>query len=184
MNSGLIATRYATALFEYTKGEKEHKSIYEEAKKINSAFIKYKEFQSVLQNPILPKKDKKQIIVSAIESDVSKHLDTFLELLLKNNREIFLQSIMLKYIDLYRKNENIHFGKFITAMKIDDSVEKNLISMVERQTGGSVEIEKIIEPAIIGGFMFEVDFNRWDASVKNQLNIIRSEYLDKHKTSR
>jgi len=62
---------------------------------------------------------------------------------------------MLKYIDLYRKNQNIHSGKFITAMKIDNSVEKNLISMVERQTGGIVEIEKIIEPAIIGGFMFE-----------------------------
>lgn len=180
----MIATRYATALFEFTKGEKEHNSIYEDAKKLNSAFTKYREFQSVLQNPVLGRADKKKIIVSAINGKISKPMDAFLDLLLKNNRESFLQTIMLKYIDLYRKDKNIHSGKLITAIKVDDLVEKNLISMVEKQTGGTVEIEKIIEPSVIGGFMFEVDFKRWDASVKNQLNVIRKEYLNKNNTIR
>jgi F-type H+-transporting ATPase subunit delta len=42
-------------------------------------------------------------------------------------------------------------------------------------------MEKIINPEILGGFMFEVDFVRWDASISGQLRRIRKDYIDRNK---
>jgi len=101
-------------------------------------------------------------------------------LLLENNRENHLLSIALKYIDLFRKQKNIHYGKLTTASPINAITEKNLIAMVENTTGGTIEMEKVIDPEIIGGFMFEVDFVRWDASISGQLRRIKKEYIEKN----
>ena len=90
---------------------------------------------------------------------------------------------MLKYIDLYRKQKNIHSGKLTTATNVESVTEKRLISMIEKQTGGTVEIEKIIDPSILGGFLFEVDFVRMDASLAGQLQRIKNEYLEKNQRS-
>ena len=60
-------------------------------------------------------------------------------------------------------------------------MEAKLMKLVESTTGGTIEMEKIIDPEILGGFMFEVDFVRWDASVSGQLRRIRSEYIEKNK---
>ena len=43
------------------------------------------------------------------------------------------------------------------------------------------EMEKLVDPEILGGFLFEVDFVRWDASVSGQLRRIRQEYIEKNK---
>jgi F-type H+-transporting ATPase subunit delta len=64
---------------------------------------------------------------------------------------------------------------------VNAATEKRLMSMVENTTGGTVEMEKIIDPEILGGFLFEVDFVRWDASVSGQLRRIRQEYIEKNK---
>jgi len=55
-----------------------------------------------------------------------------------------------------------------------------LMAMVENTTGGTIEMEKILDPEILGGFMFEVDFVRWDASISGQLRRIKKEYIEKN----
>jgi F-type H+-transporting ATPase subunit delta len=180
MNSGLIATRYATALFSFANENNNSDRIYEEAKTLRNVYFQVKQFRIVIENPVLPKSEKRKLILSAVGGKVSTSLQQFIDLLLNNNRETFLQSIVLKYIDLYRKDKNIHYGKLTTAFEIDKLIEKKLIAMVEKETGGTVEMEKVIDASILGGFLFEVDFKRWDASIKGQLNFIRKEYIEKN----
>ena len=180
MNSGLIATRYAKALFAYANDSNSNYYVYEEAKALRNIFFQLSEFRSVLENPVLATSEKRKFILSAAGGKVSNALEQFIDMLLKNNRETFLQSIVLKYIDLYREGKNIHYGKLTTASEIDAVTEKKLISMVENETGGTIEMEKLIDASILGGFLFEVDFKRWDASVKGQLNSIRKEYMERN----
>jgi F-type H+-transporting ATPase subunit delta len=91
-----------------------------------------------------------------------------------------LLSVALKYIDLFRKQKNIHYGKLTTATPVNTATEKKLMAMIENTTGGTIEMEKIIDPEILGGFMFEVDFVRWDASISGQLRRIKKEYIEKN----
>ncbi|HET7734018.1 MAG TPA: F0F1 ATP synthase subunit delta [Paludibacter sp.] len=180
MNTGLIPVRYATALLEFASASNEQDRVYTEAKAIAQSFFQLSALRTVLDNPVLAKAEKRRIIILAAGGKLSKPFEKFLDLLLENNREVYLQSIALKYIDLYRKQKNIHYGKLTTAATVDPGTEKKLMKLVETHTGGTIEMEKIIDPGILGGFMFEVDFVRWDASVSGQLRRIRKEYIDKN----
>ncbi|NDP22238.1 MAG: F0F1 ATP synthase subunit delta [Paludibacter sp.] len=181
MNTGLIGTRYAKALFDFSKKNKSAERVYVEAKKVSESFFKFSQLNSVLENPVMLKAEKKKIILMAGGGNVSLTFTRFIDLLLQNNREYYLQSIVLRFIDLYREQNNIHFGKLTTAIAIDESTVKRMIAMASLETGGILEIDKEINPELIGGFTLEVDFKRWDASVSGQLNSIRKEYLQKNR---
>jgi F-type H+-transporting ATPase subunit delta len=181
MNTGLIPVRYATALLDFANVSNEQNRVYTEAKIIIKSYFQFSELRTVLDNPVLAKAEKRKIIIMAAGGHVCKPFEKFLDLLLDNKREGHLQSIALKYIDLFRKQKNIHYGKLTTASPVTADVEKRLMAMVENTTGGIIEMEKIIDPEILGGFMFEVDFVRWDASISGQLRRIKKDYIERNK---
>ncbi len=178
MNNGLIATRYATALLEFANQSNFQEQVYLEAKAVIKSFFDFVTLRKTIDNPLLSSSEKKKLILNAAGGKVSKPFEKFVNLLMEKNREVHLQLIMLKYVDLYRKQKNIHSGRLITATSIDVSIENRLLKMIEVETGGKVEIEKIIDKDIIGGFMLEVDFVRWDASISGQLKRIKSDYIE------
>jgi len=180
MNTGLIPVRYATALLDFANVSDLQDRVYTEAKAIAKSYFQFNELRIVLDNPVLAKAEKRKIIILAAGGNTSKPFEKFLDLLLENNREKHLQSIALKYVDLFRKQKNIHYGKLTTASPINPATEKRLMAMVEKTTGGTIEMEKVIDPEIIGGFMFEVDFVRWDASISGELRRIKKEYVEKN----
>jgi glutamine synthetase len=47
------------------------------------------------------------------------------------------------------------------------------IAITEKTVEGTFEIEKETEPDILGGFLLEIDFYRWDASLVRQLQEIK-----------
>jgi len=181
MNNGLIAARYATALLDYANQSESSDGVYKEAKAVVQSYSQFSELRSVLDNPVLDKDEKRKIIIMAAGGNVSVPFERFINLLWENNREVQLHAIMLKYIELFRNQHNIHSGKLTTAAAVNPAIEKRLVTMMEKETGGTVELEKIIDPAIIGGFLFEVDFIRWDASLSGQLRRIREEYIEQNK---
>lgn len=180
MNTGLIPVRYATALLDFANASNEQDRVYTEAKAITQSYFQFSELRTVLDNPVLANAEKRKIVILAAGGKVSKSFERFLDLVLENNREKFLHEIALKLIDLYRKQKNIHYGKLTTATAVNAATEKKLMSLVAETTGGTIEMDKIVDPEILGGFLFEVDFVRWDASVSGQLRRIRKEYIEKN----
>lgn len=180
MSSGLVSVRYAKALFEFAKGNDSLDQVYHESKLLSDAFFRFNDFRLVLDNPVLNDAEKRKLILTGAGIKVSETLERFIDLLIKNKRISYLQTIALNYISYYREYKNVHYGKLITADKTDTKIELKLIDAIERETGGIIEFEKLVDPAILGGFIFEVDFKRWDASMKGQLNIIRNEFIQRN----
>lgn len=176
MNTGMIPTRYATALLSFATEKKQEEILYEKAKIIVRNFAEQPKLHSALESPVLNFEIKKKLMLTAAGSATDIFFEKFIQLLLTNNRETFLHLIMLKYIDLYRIKNNIYSGKLITASKIDALTEKKLTSVIESQKKGKLEIHKSVDPELIGGFILEVDNTRWDASIKRQLQTIKNEF--------
>ena len=181
MNTGLVSARYATALYDFAVETKSVEKVYGEAKMLTLMFMKMGELRLVLNNPVLPLKEKRQLILNAAGGETSKTFEKFTDLLLKNGREEQVQYVMLKFIDLYRKQKNIRYGKLTTASEVDKVTEDRLISLVTDKVGGTLELEKVVDPNILGGFMLEVEDVRWDASLSGQLTRIRNEYIERNR---
>ena len=181
MNKGLISVRYATALLQFAQNENVEDEVYEKAKFISSVFLKVSSLHTALNNPMISKSKKREVILTAAGERKSIAFEKNIDMLLLNNREDCLQSIMLEYQEQYRKSKNILRGKLITAIEIDEPTTQSLIASIEGKVKGNLELEKTVDPKILGGFILEVDFFRWDASLMGQLNRIKKQYIERNR---
>lgn len=174
MNNGLIASRYATALLGFAENQKLEKEFFEIAKTLSKSFATHAELNKVLENPVVDGLTKKKILLTA-SATKNASFSAFIELLISNKREVYTQRIMLRFLDVYRRKNQILSGKLITASELDSVTEKRMIAVIEKSTNGSLEIEKELDSSLIGGFILEVDNTRWDASIKRQLQTLKNE---------
>lgn len=179
MNTGMIPTRYATALLAFTTESSAETRMYETAKMLIRNFDEQPRLRTVLENPVVKSPQKKQLILLASNEVEGDFFERFIDLLLLKNREGYLYLIMLKYIDMYRAQKNIFKATVTSAAVLDATVTARLSSIIEKKRKGNLELEMKIEPAILGGFILDVDDTRWDASLKRQLQQIKNELITK-----
>ncbi|MGN0221302.1 MAG: F0F1 ATP synthase subunit delta [Prevotella sp.] len=169
MNVGVISVRYARALLKAAVGAKLEDTVYHEMNVLAKNFIEVPGLRSTIDNPMLPKDTKQKLLTTALGGNPSQLSSQFVALVLKGNREDFLQFMANSYITLYRQQKNIIRGKLITAVAVSEATEQRMRQMVERKTKGTVEFETEVSPDILGGFVLEYDTYRLDASVHTQL---------------
>ena len=86
------------------------------------------------------------------------------------------------YLDLYRKKKHIGVGKLITAVPVDKAYRRS----VSEQTAAHIlhaymELETVVDPSIEGGFVFDINDYRLDASIATQLKKVKQQFIDKNR---
>lgn len=173
MNSGHITSRYAKALYQFAEENKLTAIVYQEMKWVAAVFENNPKLGLILEDTFLETEKKRNIILASIGKNVSQTTQRFINLILKNKRESKLQYIALKFIDIYMQKNNIHKTIITTASELNRQSENRMISYIESIMGGTIELEMKIDKSILGGFVVEVDSQRWDGSLANQLQRIR-----------
>ncbi|MDD4778087.1 MAG: F0F1 ATP synthase subunit delta [Fermentimonas sp.] len=174
MNTGLISTRYATALLDYASALGQEKEVFGRMKTLSEVYLQVPQLRIALANSAISRKDKKQILFTSIGGNVPSSLDKMADIILENEREEVVLFIALRYIELYRYKFNIQYGKLITAVPVNKENEEKFISRISSIVGEKLEIEPIVDPDIIGGFILYLNDLRWDASISGELTRIKS----------
>lgn len=180
MNSGMISMRYGRALFDYALEQKVEETLFEEMKNVALSFAQNKNLHQALSNPVLGNDDKLELMKSAAGGSVSDAYLRFAQLLLRQRRENYLQTISLVYTDLYRKHKNINVGKLVTAYPVDKEVIEKMKSFLQQKQSGTLEFESTIDPSIDGGFVLYIDTYRLDASIASQLKKIKAQLVERN----
>ncbi len=172
MDIGVISVRYARALLKSALELEKEDQVYRDMQALAKSYIDVPELRTAIDNPMLPKASKQELLETACGEKSTKLSKRFFALVLKEGRETTMQFMANAYITLYRKQKNIIQGKLITADKVSQKTEAKMKAMVEKRTHGTVEFNTEVDPEIIGGFILEYDTYRKDASVKTKLNDI------------
>lgn len=151
MNTGVITSRYAKALLRYTQETGHGEQVCAQV-------------QALLASP-----DKAPDV---LEPD----LERFIALLVERGRMEYVRQIFQTFVRMYYKAENIRVAHLTTAIPAPE-LEQKLLSMLEKQTGSKVILDTTVDPALIGGFVVEVDDYMMDASVRRQLETIRRQFI-------
>ena len=172
MDIGVISTRYARALLKSATDAKLEEQVYQEMMTLAKSYSDVPVLRQTIDNPMLEKSKKQTLLETAVGGTPSKLMQTFIALVLKEDRENMVQFMAYSYVTLYRKQKNVIRGKLTTAARVSAETEQKMRQMVESKTQGTVEFETEVNPDIIGGFILEYDTYRMDASVKAKLNNI------------
>ena len=175
MDLGLISVRYARALLKASVEEELSDRVYADMQTLSESYIKVPELRFTIDNPMLSKDKKEQLLTIAAGGKPCELTTTFLKLVLQEDREGITQFIAHSFISLYRKQKNLIQAKLLTATALTPETENKLRQLVVGMTNGTVEFTTEVNPDIIGGFILEYDTYRMDTSVKSRLNNILSE---------
>lgn len=181
MNTGMIPVRYAKALLEFADEKKCAEKVYAEMSAVAESFEREHALRRILDNPVLPAGKKTELIRTAGGGETSEVFDRFVWLVLHNRRERYLQSISLMYLDLYRRQHHISTGRLETAVPVTPDTEQKIIDLIASETKGTVELKTAVKPELLGGFVFEMDSERLDASIATQLRNIKKQFVEKNK---
>ena len=172
MDIGVISVRYARALLKSATDQKLEEKVYQEMMTIAKSYLEVPQLRQTIDNPMLSKDKKQMLLLTAVGEKPSELTKSFIQLVLKEDRENVMQFMANSYVTLFRKQKNVIRGKLTTAARVSAETEQKMRQMVESKTNGTVEFETEVNPDIIGGFILEYDTYRMDASVKTQLNNI------------
>lgn len=161
MNSGLISSRYATALLQFAREENAAGDVYSDAMELLSSL------------------DDEQALPGCIEK-CTDQTRTFISLVIKNGRVECLKSILRRFITLYRKSEGITKAA-LTVAAPSPQLEERLQELLRERGLRKVEFESTVDPGLLGGFVLQVDDLRLDASLRRGLLSIQKEFEDKNR---
>lgn len=177
MNEGQISTRYARALLLSLHGEPAASTVYDSARRMVPILRSARrELTQVLTNALVSHKEKISFVRSLF-ARFAPSLVSFAELMINRGRGLYLERALLVFLTLYRKQHAIVHTRIVTAAPLQPSSLACLHSYLQARFGSGVEVEEIVDSALIGGFQLEVDGRLLDRSVSWELAQIASQIL-------
>ena len=180
MNVGIIASRYARALLKYVQENGTGRNVYDQSCALVSHMNELPRLQQYLEDASdVTLEQKISLLEAALGNAPAPALVKFLKLVTENKRESLMYRMLMSFIEQYRKENNIKVGCLVTAVP-DEALRERLEKMFHDKTGAQVHLEEEVDPEIIGGFAFELDGYRLDATVAGHLERIRRKLVEKN----
>jgi F-type H+-transporting ATPase subunit delta len=130
-----------------------------------------------MMNPVNKPSQKLKILNSAFKDRFHPVVNSFIALVIKNKREVFLSSISRVFVDIFKKDTGIKSATLTTSKAIDEELRNKITKYITKKLDIKVELSEKLNDKIIGGFILRIEDHQIDASVLTQLNQIRKELL-------
>jgi F-type H+-transporting ATPase subunit delta len=173
--------RYARALLMFANEAGVAAQVYQEALTLRKSFREVPELKTALDKPVMTRENKLRVLTQAAGGNITAQMQKFFSLVLKEKREKFLAGINQCFIDFYRKQEKIRVGKLTTAVPIAPEEVERIRKIVVQSAGGTAEFTTKVDPSIEGGFIFEINTYRLNASVADQMRRIKQQFIEKNR---
>lgn len=170
--------RYAKALFAYAKEQGVEDAIYRNMLQLMATLQQVKELAAMLAAPTLSKDERVRLLCSAVDS--SAVYEDFMRLVVDEERESLLIFIAHCYVSLYRKAKNIVAVRIITAEPLGEEF-CDRVAAEFAPAGATVELQNIVDGDIVGGFIYETETHRLDASIRRRLRDIETEFIKQNR---
>ena len=178
MNTGVTASRYAKALLSFVTETGAGEKVYSQAAALVHMLESVPQFGDIILNrDEVPLDSKVELLSAALGESVAEELVRFVALVTENRRMEFFHRMLWSFIAQYREAHNIKVGSLVMAVQ-DDGLRERLEDLFHDKTNCEVHFKVTVDPDLIGGFVFELDGRRLDASVRSQLDRIRRQLVD------
>ena len=173
-----IATRYAKSLLELAIDQQKLDPVYADINTLRSA-TKNRDLYLMLKSPIVNADKKIAALNQLFKGDLDSLTMAYLELLVNKGREQYVPEIAAEFIHQYNVLKKITTVRVTSATPLDESVLADLRKKLLNSgvTTENLDIEVLVDPKLIGGFVLEFDNKRYDASVANKLAELKADFL-------
>ncbi len=178
MNNPRLAGRYAKSLLDLSIEQNQLDAVYADMKFLHSICKSNPDFVAILRSPIINADKKEKIIESITNERVSNITGLFIRLLIRKARENNLPEIVKAFIEQYNKLKNIYQVKITTASPVSEELQHAIADKVKVDNIiQTIELEAVVDEALVGGFKLEMGDLLVDASILRDLNDVRKQFM-------
>jgi F-type H+-transporting ATPase subunit delta len=84
-----------------------------------------------------------------------------------------LPQIAISFDQLLKAHRGIVPITILSAVALNDTTRNLIVSKIQHSSTEKLEVEEIIDPSLIGGFIVRMDDKQIDASVASQINNLK-----------
>ena len=169
------AKRYSNAIFKTAVELNVLDKVYNDLIFIEETISINSQLKSFLQNPVVSKDDKKDVLSRLFTPHVEKITVDFLFVLADNGRIDILKEVLNQFSDSYNEENNIIKPQIISAVELDENQKSKLMVKLEKKLSKKVVPEYIIDKDIIGGLVIEIKDNTFDCSLRTKFYKMKQE---------
>lgn len=173
-----VAARYAKSLVDLAQDQKKLEAIKDDMEQLQS-LLSNRDFYMLLKSPVVNPTKKQQILEAILgKAEVDELTMAFAKILVVKGRESNLPEIADAFLKSYKEIMHITTVKVTSATKLSDAQVNEIQAklLADDSTDQAVEIETVVNPDLIGGFVLEYDGKVYDASVQHKLKELRKEF--------
>lgn len=171
------AKRYAKAIYSIAEDDKKTKDIFDDMLLVANTLAQNKVLRTALHSPVISVEQKLNVA-----KDVFKQLNKtslqLIEVLATNGRIQLLGYVANAYVERYEEAHQIQHAEVTTAVKLDSGLEKEIQLKIKELTGAEADLNSVVDPEMLGGFVLRIKDMQFDASVLTQLQIIKRELVN------
>lgn len=178
MNTNRITVRYAKALVEAAAQMNLSDEIYSNLSLIFDTMCQYPEFENLITVPGVYTITKMERIKALYKGQLNDLTYRFIELVIRHGRSLYFKDICRNAIALFQSEKNVTTANLELAQMVDPEILDELKSKFEKQIGKQIKMKVVENPSLLGGFVFSVDDEQYDASIKGKLDSLKKKLVN------
>jgi F-type H+-transporting ATPase subunit delta len=166
-----LAGRYALALFELARDEKQIETVAASLATLRSAIDESEDLRTLISSPLVAREDQARGIGAVVGSlGIDRLTGNFVGVLARNRRLRQLPAVIRTFNLLVARHRGEITAEVTSARPLDEgqiaAIKQNLRSRV----GRDINVDLNVDPAILGGLVVKIGSQMIDGSIRTKLN--------------
>jgi len=171
---GVIAERYATALFELAQSQNTLDQVASDIKTLKSMIHDSVDLRRLLDSPVLTRSEQGKAIKALGEAAGFGGLTVnFLGLAAKNRRLFAVPGIIKAFLKRLAAHRGEISAQVASAAPLSQEQLDSLVSALKTSFGGNVAVETSVNPELLGGLVVKVGSRMVDSSLRTKLQHLK-----------
>jgi F-type H+-transporting ATPase subunit delta len=163
------AKAYGQALFAAAKEQGVVDVVWADAQVIGQAREQVPGFRVMMRAPHILR-ERKEEVVRRVFAGVQPLLRDFVLLALRRDRVEVLEDALWHFHELAEHDQGYSHGRLVSAVPLDDAQKASLHAALEAHTNLKLTIDHDVDPALVGGIVFQCGDLLIDNSLRSSLD--------------
>jgi F-type H+-transporting ATPase subunit delta len=169
-----LASKYATAIFEIAKEEKNLDGYDKDLAKVRADVFSIPDAVKFFQNPLIPQPAKKDLLKRAFDKEISETVMNFLMLLVDKKRIGVFNEIYDIFTSLKNREQGILIADVTSAFPLSKKQQDQLTRKLSNLTGRKVKVRPHKDTSILGGLIVKIGDKLIDGSAAGRLRALQT----------
>ena len=166
------ARRYAEAAFQIGEADGSLDRWEADLRKLRAA-LEDADLGALVVHPAIAFADKERVLRRVV-GEVGDEAMNLVLLMIRRGRPGAIGRMVEHFDELVRRERGIDLAEVRTALPLDDAQRSAIESRLRELTGNRIEINEVVDEALIGGLTVRIGDLLYDASVRTRLERLRT----------